>query len=66
MAESRPQLGLRQKVHRARNAIAWLPLAYPARGSSHPPAPYGEHGCRFPLVRLHRMRTGAGKPVSGL
>jgi hypothetical protein len=24
------------------------------------------HGCRFPLVRRHGMRNGAGKPVTGL
>jgi hypothetical protein len=24
------------------------------------------HGCRFPLVRRHRIRNGAGKPVTEL
>jgi hypothetical protein len=26
----------------------------------------GRHGCRFPLVKRHRMRTGAGNPVTEL
>jgi hypothetical protein len=26
----------------------------------------GPPGCRFPLVRRQRMRSGAGKPVTGL
>jgi len=26
----------------------------------------GRHGCQFPLVRPHRIRNGAGKPVTGL
>ena len=29
-------------------------------------SPTGWHGCRFPLVRWHRMRNGAGKPVTEL
>jgi hypothetical protein len=35
-------------------------------GSSHPPVAYRVDGCRFPLVRWHRTRSGAGKPVTGL
>jgi hypothetical protein len=29
-------------------------------------SPTGWYGCRFPLVRRHRMRNGVGKPVTEL
>jgi aryl-alcohol dehydrogenase-like predicted oxidoreductase len=32
----------------------------------YPDPPTGWHGCRFPLVRRHRMRNVTGKPVMGL
>jgi hypothetical protein len=54
----------------ARNAPAWLPLSrqfLPGQAEEVTRlAPTGWDGCGFPLVRRHRMRNGAGKPVTGL
>src|SRR5712692_3502669 len=52
----------------ARNATAWLPLPSvfcPARRAvAIRLSPTGWHGCRFPLVRPHRMRNGIGKTTT--
>jgi ABC-type proline/glycine betaine transport system ATPase subunit len=49
----------------ARHATAWLPLPSvfcPARRAvATRLTPTGWHGCRFPLVRLHRTRNGTSK-----
>jgi hypothetical protein len=44
--------------------MAWLPLIYLARSSNRPPAACGWHGCQFPLVRRHMIRSGAGKTTT--
>jgi hypothetical protein len=44
----------------------WRSLPSVISPAGRPVATRLRHGCRFPLVRRHRMRNGAGKPVTGL
>jgi hypothetical protein len=52
--EELPDLPQDRRGHPARRAVATYL------------SPTGWHGCRFPLVRRHKTRSGAGKPVTEL